>query len=173
MEGSDMSNPKQVRLQTDFEKVKNLVANSGRTLRLVHSTGTPPTLYVIEYNCPSLVKDMRGNLMTRNQHQVEINLSANYPFEKPSARMITPIFNPHVFSNNSICLGVVWSPAETLDSLILRIGALLQLDPRVLDQRSPANGEANRWVQLNRAKLPLGNVTFKVESPTKKRIEWS
>ena len=169
-----MPNPIQVRLQTDYEKVKKLVAESGGTLRLIRTTDTPPTSYVIEYHCPGLVKDSFGGFIHRNQHQVVINLSANYPIEKPSAGILTPIFNPHVFSSNAICLGGVWSPGETLDLLILRIGALIQLDPKVLDDKSPANPEANQWVRDNRSRLPIGNVTFKAPNQgQKQRIEWS
>jgi ubiquitin-protein ligase len=168
-----MQNPRDRRLQADYEKVRKLASESGGTLKLVRISGRPPTSYVIEYHCPGLVKNNAGQIATRNCHQVEISLGSNYPFEKPTARMLTPVFNPHVFSSNAICLGVVWSAAETLDTLILRIGALLQLDPRVLDSRSPANSEANRWVQQNRQRIPIGNVSFRLSQEPKKRIEWS
>jgi hypothetical protein len=166
-----MANPREVRLLSDFEKVRQMAAESGGTLRLISASGAPPITYVIEYRCPSLVKG-KGGVTTRDRHQVEINLGANYPFEKPAARMLTPVFNPHVFASNAICLGGVWSPAETLASLILRIGALLQLDPRVLDATSPANYEANTWVQNNRARLPLGRVSFQFPIPAPKRVQW-
>jgi ubiquitin-protein ligase len=168
-----MDNPKDRRLQADYDKVLKLISESGGTLKLIRALGHPPTSYVIEYQCPSLVKSTTGKITTRNIHQVEINLGANYPFEKPITRMITPVFNPHVYSHNAICLGIVWSAAETLDTLILRIGALLQLDPRVLNPSSPANPEANQWVQQNRTRIPLGIVSFKARQESKKRIEWS
>ena len=165
------------RLQSDFEKVQKLVNESGGTLDLVSTRGTPPTAYVIEYHCPSLVKTNKGTLVLRQKHQVEIILGSSYPFSKPEARMLTQVFNPHVFLNNAICLGVVWSPAETLDTLILKIGALLQLDPKVLDPFSPANSEANAWVQNNRARLPIGSISFKAgaddKSKSEPRITWS
>lgn len=164
-----MANPKQTRLKSDYEKVKTLIAESGGTLMLVMAAGNPPTTYVIEYHCPSLVKG-EGGVRLGYQHRVEINLGEDYPFVKPTARMLTPIFNPHVFSSNAICLGGAWSPAETLASLILRIGALLQLDPRVLDPRSPANYEANTWVQHNKARIPLGNVSFR--GPVPQQVQW-
>jgi len=166
-------NPIANRLKADYDKANKLVADSGGTLNLSHTVGSPPTLYVIEYHCPSLVKDDSGKLTLRNQHRVEITLGANYPLMKPSARMLTPVFNPHVFATNAICLGGVWSPSETLDTLILRIGALLQLDPTVLDPNSPANHEANTWVKNNKSQLPVGKVTFLAPKPAPKKIEWS
>lgn len=168
-----MTDPRTRRLQADFEKVSKLISESGGTLSLIKTENNPPTKYVIEYKCPSLYRASDGQLLIRDQHKVEITLGLNYPIERPSARMLTPVFNPHVFLNNSICLGAVWSPAETLDVLVLRIGALLQLDPRVLDARSPANIDANLWVQRNRSKIPLGNETFRAAQPSRPRIEWS
>ncbi len=168
-----MPNPIQVRLQTDHEKVKKLVTESGGTLQLIRAVGIPPTSYIMEYHCPGIAKDSYGNIINRNQHQVEIKLSANYPIEKPTAAFLTPIFNPHVFPSNVICLGGVRSPGETLDLLILRIGALIQLDPRVLDDKSPANSEANQCVRANRFRLPVGKITIKLQEQGKKRIEWS
>jgi ubiquitin-protein ligase len=166
-----MPNPRESRLLSDYKKVKKLAAESGGSLTLVSAAGSPPLSYVIEYHCPGLVKEA-GKVNLSHRHQVLIQLGANYPFEKPTARMLTPIFNPHVFTSNAICLGGVWSPVETLASLILRIGALLQLDPRVLDFRSPANFEANLWVQNNRHRLPLGNVTFVTPEPDRGRLAW-
>ncbi len=167
------SNPQQRRLQSDYEKVQKLCAESGGTLRILRVSGHPPRSYVLEYHCPSLVK-VKGELVVRDVHQVEINLPSSYPFSQPGARMLSAVFNPHVFPTNTICLGVVWSAAETLDVLVLRIGALLQLDPRVLNPHSPANGEANEWAQRNRARLPLGQVSFKGPPPVESnRIQWT
>ncbi|MEW5870950.1 MAG: ubiquitin-conjugating enzyme E2 [Chloroflexota bacterium] len=168
-----MASPKDRRLQSDFEKVQKLAAESGGALRLVRTSGQPPTQYVLEYHCPSLVRQKDGGMIITHRHQVEINLGSHYPFSQPGAHMLTPVFNPHVFSSNAICLGVVWNAAETLDTLVLKIGALLQLDPKVLDAHSPANSQANQWVQQNRSKIPLGNISFKTAAEPSNRIQWS
>lgn len=166
-----MPGPRENRLRTDWEKVNKLVAESGGTLKLVRHAGEPPNLYVIEYHCPGLEKKKDGEIVARQLHQVEISLGSDYPLSTPMARMLTPIFNPHVWPQSAICLGS-WSIAETLDTLILRIGALLQLDPKVLNPNSPANTEANQWVRANRAKIPLGAVSFKAASGPSARIVW-
>lgn len=168
-----MAAPLERRLQSEYHKVKQLVSESGGSLRLVATEGSPPTKYIIEFKCPSLIQKSDGQIDYRYEHRVEITLGKNYPFERPQAKMITPVFNPHVFTmSNAICLGSVWNASETLDVLILRIGALLQLDPRVLDARSPANAEANDWVRRNKDKIPLGGVTFKAAQPPKSKIKW-
>lgn len=167
-----MPTPRDRRLQTDYEKVKALAEGSGGTLKIISVMGTPPSGYVIEYHCPSIVKLPGGKIDVRNDHRVEINLGSTYPFDSPSARMLTPVFNIHVFPNSAICLGSRWNPGETLDTLILRIGALLQYDPKVLDFSSSANYEAKEWAMNNKSKLPIGNVTFKAPQSGKSRIEW-
>ena len=169
--------PRERRLRSDYEKVKRLVRDSGGSLRLVDVYGNPPRRYVIEYHCNGLVKKKDGRMMLRLRHQVDIGLDSDYPMSKPAARMLTPIFNPHIYTSNDICLGVVWSPSETLDTLILRIGALIQLDPQVLNAGSPANVYANDWVAKNRHKIPLGTVSFKAAEvgaqSEDKRVNWA
>ena len=156
-----MPSPREKRLQTDFQKIQQLISESGGSLRLVSARGNPPRKYVIEYRCPSLIKQS-GRVSIRHEHRVEIQLDTSYPMSKPTARMLTPVFNPHVFVTHAVCLGMRWSPLETLDTLVLRIGAILQLDPKVLDFKSLANGEAGAWARKHLDELPLpGAVPFK------------
>jgi hypothetical protein len=166
-------NPLQRRRQAELDKVKKLVAESGGTLILIRTSGNPPSTYVIEYHCRSLVRDPSGVVSIQNKHQVEINLGLNYPIVKPTARFLTPIFNPHVFPSNIICLGANWNAGDTLDMLILKLGALLQLDPRVIDPNSLANIEAYHWVTLNQRSIPLGTICFKAAATPPSRIQWT
>ena len=167
-----MQSARDRRLQADAAKVRHLVDESGNTLRLVSISGAPPTRYVIEYHCRSFGLGSDGQPTERMQHQVEITLGANYPFEMPSARMLTPVFNPHVYTNQAICLGHRWMPNEALDTLVLKIGALLQFDPMVLDFNSLANQAAGRWARDNRGRLPLDHVTFHAPKRPRERIQW-
>ncbi len=160
------------RLIADYSSVQQAVAASGGSLRLVRVDGNPPARYVIEFHCKSWGITTTGEKALRDVHQVEIRLGPKYPFEQPSARMLTPVFNPHVFSSQAICLGYRWNPSETLDALVLRIGALLQWDPRVIDVSSPANGEALRWLRDNPNAVPLDNVSFRAPQAKPQRIRW-
>lgn len=169
-----MANPRENRLKTDYQKLQAAVAVSGGDIRLVRASGSPPTRYVIEFHCPSLFREPGGRLSSRQVHQVEISLGAEYPLPggRPTARLITPVFNPHVFESGTICLGE-WKPTETLDVLVLRIGALLQWDPKVLNPHSPANHEAMNWAMQHPEKLPLGTVTFKAVAKLEDRVRWT
>jgi ubiquitin-protein ligase len=166
-----MPTPQDRRLQADYNKLQKLAAESGGTLRIIQTSGVPPVQYIIEYKCPGLARDAAGRINKRYEHRIQIDLGLAYPIEKPAARMLTPAFNPHVFTTGAVCLGSRWAPTETLDALVLRIGALIQLDPMVLDAHSPANSEANDWVQQNQASIPLGKVSFRTIPPAS-RISW-
>ena len=163
----------QKRLETDYQKVIELVGRSNGALKLLRTTGTPPRTYEFEFNCPSLVMGRLGSPEVKYQHRVEVSLGTDYPFTKPGARMLTPIFNPHIFSTGTFCLGSQWRPTETLDTLIIWIGAILVMDPKVLDFNSPANGEANQWAQENLSRLPLGQMVFKSPNKQAPRIRWN
>ncbi len=157
-----MPSPREKRLQSDFLKVQQLADGSGGTIELIAARGHPPTMYEILFRCPSLVKDERGKIIVRSEHKALISLGSDYPFSKPTAKMLTPVFNPHVFITQAICLGGRWTPVETLDNLILRIGSILQLDPRVIDYKSLANHDAGEWAHHHASQLPLsGYVSFK------------
>jgi ubiquitin-protein ligase len=165
-------NPIQRRLATDFDKVRKLVEKSGGTLRFIETTGSPPRQYILEYICPGLVKDNQGNIHVRNSHRVKIDLPADYPFNRPTARLMTPIFNPHVFLTLTICLGNAWNPGETLDMLVILIGKIIQMDPLVLDPGSPANHEAMEWVRKHPDQVPIGRETFQRLESIPQKITW-
>lgn len=169
-----MPTPKEIRLATDFEKIRKLVNESGGTLALRNYSGVPPTYYLIQYHCPSWTGVENEIPKLGHIHQVEIHLSSSYPLAKGSAiaRVTSPIFNPHVYMDGRICLGNQWTVTETLDNLVLRIGAILQLDPKVLDYSSPANSFARDEVLKVSTKLPLGTVLFKKALASTSRITW-
>ena len=83
-----MINPRYRRLESDHEKVMRLIAESGGTLKLISLKNDPPTEYIIEFHCPSLVLAPSGRLILGDIHQVEISLGMDYPFAKPTARML-------------------------------------------------------------------------------------
>ena len=58
-----------------------------------------------------------------------------------------------------MCLGN-WQTTEYLDELVARVGALIQLDRRILNLRDPANPEAMEWVRKNLLLVPTDNKIF-------------
>jgi ubiquitin-protein ligase len=161
------------RLQADLQMVQSLVSNSGGTLVIGGVSGNPPESYVMQYRCKGIERIDQGHPVYREIHRVQIDLAASYPAQQPKDTMLTPIFHPHVFTHNLICLGKRWTPAEYLDSLVLRIGAIIQYDPQYFDFNSPANTAAAAWARQNMRLFPIGRCNFKVVQRPTGAISWT
>jgi ubiquitin-protein ligase len=155
------------RLQSDFERLKSLVAGSGGRLRIKEQSGSPPDEYVIVYHCRSIEEVNGGRPVYREHHDVRFQLSQAYPGAPPLITVLTPIFHPHVWSgDNTFCLldhgrrVEFYLVGEYLDKLVLRIGAMLQYDPQFIAPGSAANRVAMDWFTQNRHRLPLDTQTF-------------
>ena len=98
-----------------------------------------------------------GTIQMKNSHLVEIFLTRSYPRQAPQCRMLTPVFHPNI-AQHAICIGDHWAAGESLSHLIIRIGEMLAFQSYNL--KSPLNGEAARWVDQNRRKLPTDTVDF-------------
>jgi hypothetical protein len=103
------------------------------------------------YSTPS------GQILERNTHVVEINLSLDYPRRAPQCKMLTPIFHPN-FDEVSVCIGDFWAASEGLDDLIVRIGRMIAYQE--YNTKSPLNGLAAKWAAQNAQLLPVDNTEF-------------
>ena len=167
-----MSSPRDRRLKADYERVLELVAASGTTLRIESANGNPPSSYVIRYRCRGIEQANGERPIYRDEHHVRIDLPVGYPGKEPVAQLLTPMFHPNVWTNNIICLGGRWTPAEYLDKLLLRIGAIIQYDPQYLNLGSAANPSAKAWAQRNMRLFPVGQCTFKTPTDQSAEISW-
>lgn len=160
------------RKSSDFEKLKAFAARSNGAVVIQSTTGSPPNQYVLRITCRSLESIDSGTPRFRDSHHVRISLPSSYPLGKPTATMLTPICNPHVFSSGAFCLGSVWNPAESLDVFIQRLIAIIVCDPIILDPHSAANTEAMHWVLAHQSQLPFDTVTTAPQTATPQRIVW-
>lgn len=150
-----MSNVRQRRLAADIAKVQDYVRQHPR-VRLIQTTGDPPERYQLEYRIDSL-RMVGTELQTVQSHVVEIVLPLNYPRIPPVCRMLSPVFHPNI-APHAICVGDHWGAGESLASIIMRIGEMLAYQSYNL--KSPLNGEAARWVEQNKDRLPLDRVSL-------------
>jgi ubiquitin-protein ligase len=84
-------------------------------------------------------------LMKANRIGVEIDLPARFPFERPAARITTPILHPNVGRSGNICFGSTWIPTHGLDLVVRQIVDIVTFDPAVSNPSSPLNGAAASW----------------------------
>lgn len=159
------------RLTSDYQKVLDLVASSGGTVEMVSARGNPPNDYTVVYHCRGLT-NLSGSMPVYGEHhKVRLQLTANYPREKPVVTMLTPMFHPHVFTNLTVCIGT-WIINESLDNLLLRLGAIIQYHPDYFNFSSPANPLAANWAKLNLGLFPLGQCNFK-GLPGNGGVQWT
>lgn len=150
-----MSTVRLRRLKADSEKLQEYVRRHPR-VRLVQMDGDPPERYQLEYRINSL-RMVDGELRPIQSHLVEITLPLNYPRTPPQCRMLSPVFHPNI-APHAICVGDHWSAGESLESIIIRIGEMLAYQS--YNVKSPLNGEAARWVEENKDRIPLDLVSL-------------
>ena len=143
------------RLQSDYEAVRRLAHHHPR-IEVEGVSGRPPDRYRLVLAVRSLRrKDDR--IVVAKRHRVEVTLPATYPRDAPVCRMLTPVFHPNI-APYAICIGDHWSASEPLDLMIQRIGEMLAYQSYNI--KSPLNGEAAQWVEINADKVPLEEEEF-------------
>jgi predicted Zn finger-like uncharacterized protein len=150
-----MSTVRLRRLTADSAKLQNYVRRHPR-VRLIQTEGDPPERYQIEYRIKSL-RMVGADLQEVQTHLVEVALPRNYPRTPPQCRMLSPVFHPNI-APHAICVGDHWGAGESLESIVIRIGEMLAYQS--YNVKSPLNGEAARWVEQNKHRIPLDPVNL-------------
>ncbi len=158
---SNIGNARDMRLRADYESLQRLCEVSNGALEIQEAIGKPPDQYVMVYNCRSISKLQDGKPSYSHLHLMRIRLPARYPLPSapPRLEMLTPLYNPHIYPNQQVCLGA-WQTTEYLDELVARVGALIQFDRRILNLRDPADPDAMEWVKKNFLLLPTDDKIF-------------
>ena len=153
-----MSTVRLRRLTADSANLQDYVRRHPR-VRLIQMEGDPPERYQLEYRIKSL-RMVGSDLQTVQSHVVEVALPRNYPRTPPQCRMLSPVFHPNI-APHAICVGDHWGAGESLESIVIRIGEMLAYQS--YNVKSPLNGEAARWVEQNKHRLPLDPVSLLTE----------
>lgn len=147
-------NPRIRRLQADYQQVLAEFSRHPR-IRILQTQGEPPERYLVEYRVLSLVPEGEKGFREADSHKAELFLPVDYPRRPPFCRMLSPVFHPNIDASK-ICIGDHWSAGQRLGPLIVRIGEMLAYQS--YNCKSPLNGEAAAWAELNQARLPLDKV---------------
>jgi ubiquitin-protein ligase len=121
-------------------------------IQITGKAGILPEVYRFTYNLRGLYVSGSGEILERETHVLEVNLSLGYPKRAPQCRMLTPVFHPN-FDDSMVCIGDFWAASEGLDDLIVRIGRMITYQE--YDTKSPLNGLAAKWAAQNSHPLPI------------------
>jgi ubiquitin-protein ligase len=146
-----MTSPRTRRLLLDAESIRKRLAG-WPLIEISGSAGIPPEIYRFTYRIKGLYVDPTGNILERETHLLEVNLSLGYPRRAPQCRMITPVFHPN-FDDSTVCIGDFWAASEGLDDLVIRIGRMIAYQE--YNTKSPLNGLAAKWAAQNTHLLPV------------------
>jgi len=147
---------RQRRLISDHQALLDLA--NGNPFIEVQTTCASHDRYTIVYHCKGLLwLPGRPRPAVTTEHRVDVYLHADYPRLPPRLQWLTDIFHPNILPpklNGGVCIGK-WTPAETLDRLIIRIGEMVQY--KNFSTEDALNPEAAAWADQNRRALPVDN----------------
>lgn len=143
--------PRIRRLAQDYELLQRMLKD-WPVIQITGTAGLPPEVYRFTYKVRGLFVSPSGDILERDTHVLEVNLSLGYPRRAPQCRMLTPVFHPN-FDEATVCIGDFWAASEGLDDLIVRIGRMIAYQE--YNTKSPLNGLAAKWAAQNPQLLPV------------------
>jgi ubiquitin-protein ligase len=146
-----MPSPRTRRLLLDHETLTTRLAG-WPLISITGTAGIPPEIYRFTFNIRGLYVTGGGEILEREIHVLEVNLSLGYPRRAPQCRMLTPVFHPN-FDDATVCIGDFWAASEGLDDLVIRIGRMISYQE--YNTKSPLNGLAAKWAAQNTNLLPI------------------
>ena len=158
----------------DVQKLRQLAGESGARLKIGKISGNPPNEIEIDLHLRT-APSKEYPIKTQEITKLTIALPARYPLVEPIVSIKTPILHPNVYTSGKICLGLKWMPSFGLDLLVRRIAQIITFDPSILNEQSPANGDALNWYREARRKNAGAFPTdaWDLSAPDKKKIKWS
>ena len=145
------------RLNAEAEQMRRAFADSD-SIGIESISGDPPERYRLRYRVAGLERaDDAAEPTVREEHCVEIECGPEYPRLSPRCRILTPIFHPN-FDAVNICIGDHWTAGERLVDLAVRIAEMIGY--QAYNIKSPLDGEAAMWADLNAEKLPIDKRDF-------------
>jgi ubiquitin-protein ligase len=151
-----MPSPRTRRLLADEQSLERRLHDWPR-IRITGKAGMPPEIYRFTFNIRGLYVAGSGEILERDSHLLEVNLSLGYPRRAPQCRMLTPVFHPN-FDDSMVCIGDFWAASEGLDDLVIRIGRMIAYQE--YNTKSPLNGLAAKWAAQNAHMLPVDTRTI-------------
>jgi ubiquitin-protein ligase len=150
------------RLQADWESMQRLMKDSHFVK--IEAIGNPPEKYVVMFEIKGLYRPNRdSDPVVREHHELDIYLHADYPRLQPRLHWRTDIFHPNILSpshNGGVCIGI-WTPAESLYALTVRVAEMVQY--KIYNTHDPLDLDAAKWAEENKSKFPVDQRSVVIE----------
>ncbi len=142
--------PRTRRLRSDLQALEQLRgASTIFDFVTPHSKRGSPESYILRFRGSGLWRPANSDeVLVRHEHEVSVELGAEYPRLMPSLAWRTPIFHPNISSNGVVCLGgygTHWAPSLNLGELCTMLWDIIRYQN--YDVESPYNREAAHWVK--------------------------
>jgi len=166
-----------IRLQADHDRLFALAAASAGMIALIEgpTVAAPQAKVELRY---AMARSARYPTDVARQTRLVISLPDRYPFQPPTATVVTQVWHPNVFPSGAICLGTRWLASEGLDLFVQRIARLLTFDTLLVNTASAANRAAAEWYERTRRQrpdaFPSDRPLFDAEAPGagRSRVGW-
>lgn len=121
--------------------------------------GDPPRVINVTYNIRSVVSPTGGpggGAIYRDIHHLVVDIPPRFPLQEVTVRMqdgVKTIYHPNFWPNGFVCTrgaDVPWDMSESLASVIVRVGRMLQFDPHLTQESHRANGAAADWYKVHK-----------------------
>jgi len=146
-----MPSPRTKRLILDEQTLEALL-QGWPLIQITGKAGIPPEIYRFTYNLRGLYVSASGEILERDSHLMEVNLSLGYPRRAPQCRMLTPVFHPN-FDDSMVCIAGLSAASVGHDDVSIRIGRMIAYQE--YNTKSPLNGLAAKWAAQNSHFLPI------------------
>ncbi len=150
------NSPRLRRLQSDYEQVKRLVAQSSilKVQAARPYQHAPPDRYRLQFLGAGIESIVDDRWVVRTEHVVLVFLGPDYPRLQPDILWQTPIFHPNISTNGTVCLGPLrwhWTPSLALADLCRMLWDMIRYAN--FDVKSPLNPQAAAWAASQRPEV--------------------
>lgn len=151
-----MRSPRLIRLESDFQQLRQMF-DGHPSIRVQPMGPQPYQRYRVAYHVPSLRLDPKGRPTVSHVTEIDFELPASYPKDKPRAVATEEVFHPNFSS--WVCIADFWSPAQSLADIFLEVGEMLQWQK--YNVQSPLSAPAADWAVNHRSELPVGTINLR------------
>jgi len=142
-------------LQSDFARVKKLLALYPGSITLLQTQGDPPESYDIEYHVKGYRPNPDGTASPADRHLIRISLPFGYPHFAPIVKPLSPVFHPDM-DPDAVRIADFWEKHPSLPELIVHIGQMIS--GARYSTREPFNQRAFDWYEEHKSLLPFAEL---------------